>query len=147
VVGLSELIKLAVFCDSLGIEVLDYCRAQNSGDLCCEMVGRHLGYWASIDSNTGYLSLAVENADYRDAPQEILRGIPPSDWKTLARTVSALEFAGVPSLARRPLEVVDRFGERWVSRPCSYSTQTCAEDPPSSGSQVVASSSGGERSF
>jgi hypothetical protein len=47
-VGLSELIKLALFCDSLGVEVLDFAKEMPDTDLCWAMVGRKLAYSASI---------------------------------------------------------------------------------------------------
>jgi hypothetical protein len=56
----------------------------------------------------------VSNADGLDEPQRILRGVAPSDWKIVGRTISALEFSGVDSVAVRPFEVVDRWGMKWV---------------------------------
>ncbi|MET0252678.1 MAG: hypothetical protein ABW214_01440 [Terrimicrobiaceae bacterium] len=40
--------------------------------------------------------------------------IPATDWKILARIISALEYAGVDSLSERPVEITDCFGETWV---------------------------------
>ena len=60
-IGLAELIKLAAFADSCGVEVLEFsCRDGYGG---CEMVGRHLNYLVSLDARSGVLSLHTSNAD------------------------------------------------------------------------------------
>src|SRR4029453_17759988 len=62
----------------------------------------------------GTLSLTVENPDYRDAPQRILKSVAPDGWKTIARLIATLEYSGIVSVAERPLRIVDRFGEKWM---------------------------------
>ena len=109
-IGLAELIKLAAFADSCGVEVLEFsCRDGYGG---CEMVGRHLNYLVSLDARSGVLSLHTSNADSLDPPQHLVS--QSSDWKFCARLVAAIEFAQVASLAERPVEIVDRYGEKWV---------------------------------
>jgi hypothetical protein len=118
--GLCELIKLAAFCDSLGIEVLDFAR-ESAPDtqqpfersLTCEMVGRQRVYSATINAG-GFLSLSASNADVLASLESILHRVPADDWKVIARIISALEYSEVASLAERPLEIVDRYGETWV---------------------------------
>jgi hypothetical protein len=113
VLGLAELAKVAAFADSLGsIEVLDFVKhAPNV--TTCEMVGSRLAYSLSLDVDAT-LWLWVSGADDANLPQRILSAIPTTDWKTVARTISALEFSQVASVAERPFEIVDRFGEKWV---------------------------------
>jgi hypothetical protein len=113
-VGLSELIKLAVFADSAGVEVLDFVReSPDNDDLCCQMVGKRLAYSASVGSD-GSLGLNVSNADGLDEQQHILRRVAPSGWQVIAKTIAALEYSGIASVAQRPLEVVDADGIKWV---------------------------------
>jgi hypothetical protein len=111
--GLAELVKVAAFCDGLDIEVLDFAREPPDTITCCQMVGKRLAYWVALDAS-GALSLSACNADSLDEPQRILHGVAPRDWQVAAKTISALEFSQVASVAERPFEIVDRFGERWV---------------------------------
>jgi hypothetical protein len=77
------------------------------------MVGRFLSYNVLLDVD-GTLWLWVSSADDADLPQRVLSSVAAADWKIVARTISALEFTQVASVANRPFEIVDRFGERWV---------------------------------
>jgi hypothetical protein len=62
----------------------------------------------------GTLQLTVGNADGLDCPERILKAVHFDDWKVIVGVVQALEFARVDSIARRPLELTDKFGERWI---------------------------------
>ena len=57
--------------------------------------------------------LTACNADGLDSPVTFLR-LPAPDWQIMAKTISALEYARVASLANRPFEITDRYGEVWV---------------------------------
>ena len=92
-VGLAELVKVAAFADSCGVEVLDFVK-QSPNVTTCEMVGRKLSYFASLDVD-GTLWLWVSSADDASLPQRILSGVSINDWKTVARVISALEFSQV----------------------------------------------------
>jgi hypothetical protein len=111
--GIAELVRLALFADAAGtIEVTDFEKV-TPDTTTCSMVGRCLSYSATLEAD-GSLSLTVSNADCLDEPQRILHGVATHDWKTIGRTIAALEHSGVNSVAHRPVEVVDADGIKWV---------------------------------
>ena len=96
----------------LGVEFPDFGKEADTA-MTCSPVGKQLAYSVSLATG-GELVLYVSNVDGLDEPQRILRGVKPSDWQVIAKTISALEYARVDSVAKRPLEVVDRSGTKWV---------------------------------
>jgi hypothetical protein len=107
--GFEEFVKLSAFLDSVGAEVIEF--SGNQWTTSCELAGS-LSYWLTLEC--GILSLHARDLDCIDPPQEILRLIPASDWQVIAKLVAAMEFSKVKSLSPRPLEVIDRYGERWM---------------------------------
>src|ERR1700681_3563420 len=102
--GLAELTKIAAFADSLGsVEVLDF-EKQAPHVITCHMVGARLAYSVSLDID-GSFWCWVSSADNADLPQRILSGVSHTDWKVIARCITAFEYSKVASVAERPFEV------------------------------------------
>jgi hypothetical protein len=108
---IGELSKIAVFAETVGVEILGITTTPE-GSLTCELVGKHLAYQLVLSSSG--LALSGMSADLQDANSLVVHKIQPSDWKVIARIISALEFAEVESVAQRPIQLTDRFGEGWV---------------------------------